>query len=318
MSYPRLLKISLALGLFMGLVAAAWLPLSTISIDSSALGAYIVLAAPIAVLWLLTLPMLHLSRRNGLSFVEAMAQRLRLLSTALFLLVLLTMGIALLSYLASATDRPLMDAELAALDAALGFHWPIYVAALNANGTIATVLSWSYGSLIPQMLLVPILLVLIAPPYRVMEFVALYGLSGCLTCIVMAAVPASGTVDFFQPPSDLLSSFSDGAGTRHLEQLYALRTLEPFVLTKIEGLVTFPSFHSTLGFLFVYALRGIRFVFWPFALLNALMILATMPEGSHYLADVIAGGLVAGFSIVVARQLAGASSETSFAGLERA
>lgn len=301
--YSRLLTISLGLAVVMGLVTAVWLPGSTIRVEPASLNTYLELAAPILLLWVLAFPMHRLAQRNRLTAIEAIATRLKLLASALLLFVALTIGIALLSYLASATDRPLMDAELAAIDAAVGFHWPSYAAALNANETVAALLSWSYGSLIPQMLVVPVLLVLFTPSHRVMEFVALYGLSGCITCIVMAAVPAAGAVAFFQTPADTLSSFSSGAGTRHLEQLYALRSMEPFVLTRIEGLVTFPSFHAALGFLFVYAVRGIRFVVWPFLVLNAAMIVATMPEGSHYLADVIGGGAVALLSIVTVRWL---------------
>lgn len=129
--------------------------------------------------------------------------------------------------------------------------------------------------------------------------VAIYGVSGLLTVLVMLFVPAAGAMEHLKPPHEMIT----GWGTGHLTQFLALRTLKPFSITTIEGLVTFPSFHAALGFLFIYITRNIRFVAAPVLIVNAAMIVSTVPIGGHYLIDVICGGLVTLFAIMSVNKL---------------
>ena len=69
----------------------------------------------------------------------------------------------------------------------------------------------------------------------------------------------------------------------------------------MQGLVTFPSFHTSLAIITTYAVRGIRFVTLPVAILNGLVIVSTLPEGGHYLIDVIAGAIISIIAIVAIR-----------------
>lgn len=73
--------------------------------------------------------------------------------------------------------------------------------------------------------------------------------------------------------------------------------LKPFLIEHPEGLVTFPSFHTALAVIFAYSMRGIRYIALPVYALNAMLILATLPQGGHYLVDVVAGLAVAAMSI---------------------
>jgi membrane-associated phospholipid phosphatase len=56
-----------------------------------------------------------------------------------------------------------------------------------------------------------------------------------------------------------------------------------------EGLITFPSFHTTWALLLAWAFRGRPRWFVPSAVLNAAVIVATLTTGWHYFADVAAG-----------------------------
>ena len=233
------------------------------------------------------------------------ARRIQVLVVALSSILFFSTWLLLFSYMATATTQPLMDMYLASGDAALGFNWTAYVGWLDSHYLIASILSKAYFSLSFQLPLLPAMLALIARPDRVAEMIAQFELAGCLTCLIMLVVPAAGAFDFYHPSPDLLSSFGAGASTRHLEQLHALRTLKPFLIEHPEGLVTFPSFHAALAVIFAYSVRGIRFVAVPVYLLNALLILATPAEGSHYLVDVLAGVLVAVAAIQTVRWIGG-------------
>lgn len=288
--------------LLVGLAAVnlAWLPFSTVSTKKDLWIGAAIAAIPLVVLWaalgamrrqLGRTPFLH---RDILKRISGSAQAF---VATVILIMLFSVGLLLLSYLASATGRPPVDEYLAAGDAGLGFDWIAYVGWLNSHPWIASTISSAYSSLQPQLFLLPAVLILTARSDRLLEFAAHFGLAGCLTCAVMAALPATGAFDLYHLSPDLLSSFGPGASTRHLEQLHALRTLRPFLLEHPEGLVTFPSFHSALAVILVYSVRGIRYVAPPIYVLNALLILATPPQGSHYLVDVLAGFAVAAVSI---------------------
>ncbi|MNV99911.1 hypothetical protein D3C71_1953360 [compost metagenome] len=59
----------------------------------------------------------------------------------------------------------------------------------------------------------------------------------------------------------------------------------------------------------VYSLRSVRWAAGPIAVLNAVMIIGTLPEGGHHLSDVIAGAMVAMVSILVVRAVMGMGRE---------
>jgi membrane-associated phospholipid phosphatase len=70
---------------------------------------------------------------------------------------------------------------------------------------------------------------------------------------------------------------------------------------KMEGLVTFPSFHTVLAIITAYAFRGFRLLALPALVLNGAVIVSTLPEGGHYLVDVLAGALIAAAGIALVR-----------------
>ena len=64
-------------------------------------------------------------------------------------------------------------------------------------------------------------------------------------------------------------------------------------LGQLRGLVSAPSFHTAAAVLYIviaWPYRGLR---WPVLAVNAAMLLSTPVEGTHYLADMLAGGAVA-------------------------
>lgn len=65
----------------------------------------------------------------------------------------------------------------------------------------------------------------------------------------------------------------------------------------IDGLVTFPSFHTTAAILLAWSMRNVPIARWVFLVLNILMIVATPTHGGHYLIDVLAGAVLAVASI---------------------
>lgn len=222
------------------------------------------------------------------------------LTAAKIMMIVFAAALTIFSYLATATDWPLMDAYLARADSAFGFNAIGMVSAINEHPLLPRLLKISYDSLIYQSIAIPIVLAVFAPPARLYEFVALFCVSGLMACVGMAFVPAAGTVDFYQPADNIRGYFGEGA-TGYLPTLHALRSLAPYQITQLYGLVTFPSFHTVLAVIFTYVSRGRWYVLLPMIALNVLLIVGTIPEGGHYLIDVIAGALIAVASIYAVR-----------------
>jgi membrane-associated phospholipid phosphatase len=74
-------------------------------------------------------------------------------------------------------------------------------------------------------------------------------------------------------------------------------------LSALQGVVSFPSFHTVLGVITIYALRDTRWLMILVLLLNGTMLVSTLPVGGHHLTDVLAGaGLTFGAILLVRRR----------------
>ncbi|MEI9406348.1 phosphatase PAP2 family protein [Mesorhizobium argentiipisi] len=264
-----------------------------------------VLAAIFAAMRLVEWRIEHDTSRMG-RLITSSAIAVRLLSANVFLFVPLSFASVWFMYLASATDRPLMDQTLAAIDAVIGFDWRAFLDLANRQPLVANTLVFAYHALGRQLPLLFILLAFAKRP-RLTEFIAFLAVSSALTGTLMSLVPAAGAYAYFHPEPNVFGNFTARAGMWHFTELMKLRSGEPFdlLVTRAEGLVTFPSYHTALGIMVVYALRGYRWLFWPVACLNAVMIVSTLPEGGHHLIDVIVGVVVAAVSILAVRFVAG-------------
>ncbi|TPI15510.1 phosphatase PAP2 family protein [Mesorhizobium sp. B4-1-1] len=209
-------------------------------------------------------------------------------------------------FLAAATQRPLMDGAMAAMDRSIGFNWPAVVEAANSPPLLASVLVASYASVLYQVPLVLIFHASMRGRARFFEFAAILVVALFMTTTMSMLVPTAGAYSYYQPQASSYSHFTAIGGFAHLETLHQLRTLAPFEFTmrKVIGLVSFPSFHTSLGILIVFALRR-TFLFWPAVLVNVAMIAATVPEGGHHFMDVIGGAIIAVISISFIRWVGG-------------
>ncbi|WGR98939.1 phosphatase PAP2 family protein [Bradyrhizobium sp. ISRA443] len=218
---------------------------------------------------------------------------------------LLLTGVTL-TYLITAANLPLRDNVLAHVDRLLGFDWLSFLQATNSSPLVVNLLARAYNAIGPLSNLVLISLVLRRRGDRITEFMAVLSLSTVAVCIGMALVPAAGAFAYFHPAPQLFANFSAlGEMWPFLRTFLMLRdgTLSIIDLSTPDGIVSFPSFHTMLGLITIYAARDTRWLLIPVLIVNATMILATMPVGGHHLSDVLAGGaLTIGAILLVRRQ----------------
>jgi membrane-associated phospholipid phosphatase len=117
--------------------------------------------------------------------------------------------------------------------------------------------------------------------------------AGLLTSAGAALFPAFG-------PYVTFGEQNHGAFLPDMMRLHAGRDLH-FALTNLTGVVSFPSFHTTMALVYIYGFRKTGAVGWAIAVLNVAMLVSIPFFGGHYLTDMIAGAGVALASVAAVR-----------------
>jgi membrane-associated phospholipid phosphatase len=217
------------------------------------------------------------------------------------------------TYLAATAGFPLLDDKLAQMDALIGFDWDTAAQWVADRPLIDYVLQLGYNSMPYQAAAVLLIGSLRRPGDRNGECMWLLIVSLLITGAIFAFTPALGKIGH--------------VGTGYLSVLADIRNGTWSVMSyyKAEGIVTFPSFHTTVAILLTYVVRHERWALAVLAPLNVLMIVSTPTVGGHYLVDLLGGAAVACISILTVhavrqrttgrtiRDLPGAGLQPSFA-----
>jgi membrane-associated phospholipid phosphatase len=249
-------------------------------------------------------------RLRGDTTRPAVVLRTTLRATELMLRAVLPIGALLaaggtLSYLITSADLPLQDALLARLDRDLGYDWLRFLDTANSNPVLAGFFVRVYQTISPVAQLAVFWPALNRRGERLAEFIAVLSLSAVGLCVGMWLVPAAGAFAYYRPEPQLISNLSalgEMWSFSHAFSMLRDGSLSVINLSSLQGVVSFPSFHTMLGVMTIYALRDTRWIMIPVLLVNGAMIVSTMPVGGHHLSDVLAGaGLTLGAILLVRR-----------------
>jgi membrane-associated phospholipid phosphatase len=200
---------------------------------------------------------------------------------------------AFLQYPAAKMARPLIDADLAAIDRALYFDWPACFAWVLRHPMALNFLSGVYLSLGLQSALS--CFVTWRQPDRASIWLGANTLS--LTCCLAIFVvwPAGGAFAYYQPAG----IFSD-----YLEQFEAARSgfLTTLAIGQMRGIIQFPSYHAAAAVLLAYAFASLpRWIAIPAFITEITLGISAVPIGGHHLIDVLSGVAVGATSLGIAR-----------------
>jgi membrane-associated phospholipid phosphatase len=154
----------------------------------------------------------------------------------------------------------------------------------------AKILEIAYDSLVYQGLYFGVLFGVMGRRRELREMFWLVGVSGLFTCAGAALFPALGPFKAFGVKAEFLPV---------MEQLRGANL--HFALSNLTGVVSFPSFHTTMAVLYMYGFRRTGAIGWMIAVLNVVMIAAIPFFGGHYLVDMFAGGAVALVSVAIVK-----------------
>jgi membrane-associated phospholipid phosphatase len=88
-----------------------------------------------------------------------------------------------------------------------------------------------------------------------------------------------------------------------VDQIAGLLSKSNVQIETIRGTVSFPSLHVSGGLLTIYLSRGIKWLLWPMAAFNAVVIAATPVFGGHFFLDVLGGAGIFLIAVVVSKRL---------------
>lgn len=205
--------------------------------------------------------------------------------------------VTLLTFVLAANPRPLADIWLARADRAIApwLDWPGTMLALARTGHAVGVANRVYQSIGWQPQLLVVILAMTAAYRRVWHFLLSWITTLCIVMLVFAFCPALGAYAHFGIAAADVPAMRDPTPWHQPEVILGLRsgTLRLIDLGTLDGIVTFPSFHAGAAVLLTYAFWTLRPLRWPFAALNAAMLVSAVPIGGHYLIDIVAGVIVA-------------------------
>jgi hypothetical protein len=190
-------------------------------------------------------------------------------------------AICALSYLCLASAGSLVDSRLMAMDRALGFDWLAGYQFVHAHPRLTAILGFAYGSLVYQGLYFCVLLGLMDAKQRLRDMFWLFLLSGALACTGTLLFPALG-------PSKFYNIETSTGFVPVMQHLLSGRDLN-FALAHLTGVVSFPSFHTSMALAYVWAFRKTGIIGAGVAILNLVMLCAVPYFGGHYLVDMFAG-----------------------------
>lgn len=230
--------------------------------------------------------------------------------------VLITLLMTPLTYVAAAANLPMMDAGLNDLDRALGLDWRAYFLFIYHRPQLITAAVLGYGLIGIPVFGIPILLGFTRHFRRLQEFTFAFGLSLVATAIISALIPAIGTYDLLGIRPDP-AIFTPGSYLDQLRDLPLVRdgSLRELDIPKLAGIITFPSFHAAAAVLYLWACWAIWWMRPPALIINAGMLLATPVGGGHYFVDVFAGMAVAVLAIATGRWIGNRLTRPAFANL---
>jgi len=209
------------------------------------------------------------------------SRRFSLIAEYFTLILVATTALTVLSYLAMASSGPLFDRQLLAADQALGLDWLASFRWLLAHPLAYRSLQVVYGTLVYQGLYFCVLFGLMERKQDLREMFWLLVAACLLTCAGGLLFPAFGTFKTFGFTS-LAAYLPD------MERLRSGHDLN-FELSRLTGVISFPSFHTTMALAYTYGFRRAGAIGWLVAALNLVMLFSIPFFGGHYFVDMIAG-----------------------------
>jgi hypothetical protein len=206
-----------------------------------------------------------------------------------------------MQYGALALGRPFVDVWLDSADRWLGIDVPQITAWTAQFPWLVSLLNVTYNTLAPQLVVPLVVLSLAGDGKALWEYLwhLHVSLIGALICLALWPTVYVFTYRHFDPlvapamvESCMTQLWGFHAGRSHVVSMQDM-----------QGLISFPSFHTAAALAVTWALRRqSRWIWMPIALVNVGLVSATIFLGLHYVTDLIGTAVLLGASLVMYRR----------------
>jgi membrane-associated phospholipid phosphatase len=226
-------------------------------------------------------------------YIAAGAESCAQISSSLLLGMMLTYPLATLAF-------PYQDGALHAMDGWLGLDWQAYLGLFIASPVLGFASKAVYCSMQLQYPLVILALVASSRFLRLQQYILTVLIALVMTLAIFTFVPAVGAYAYLHVPAEHYANLAPIVTFEQMQHLEAMRNGSWSVIRDMEGLISFPSFHTISAILFTWALFPVKKLRWWVVALNAALIASTPVQGAHYFIDIFGGALVSAFAILAA------------------
>ena len=225
------------------------------------------------------------------------AVRLQCFVESVFVSVVLGVSLACLSYVGASADLPLRDRDIIWIDRHLGFDWLQVMSSLDQSSQLLSVLNGAYATFTAQLVGAALALVIAGRMGDLERFFIVFACASISAEALSVLVPTLGPIWALADNARFTNLPTLGRTTAEIVLALRDKTLGTIDFEAVNGIISFPSMHAAVAIIVPYVLRWNRWLFWPIAVLDAVMLISAVPSGNHYLADVLAGIVVAVLAI---------------------
>lgn len=199
------------------------------------------------------------------------------------------------------------DDTLAAADRLLFpfWVWPEVARMVGGERSLTSeVANFAYGSMGWQALLVVTLAAFRKSRSAFDSFVVAWSSALSVTMIVYAFWPAAGAYHYYSMSHLDVPAINAAVGWRQAEILQLLQdgSITTVSWNTLEGMVSFPSFHTAAAVILTRSFWTYKLLRWPGVLLNVIMAGSAVACGGHYFVDILAGAGVGLLSLMLLEQ----------------
>ena len=192
---------------------------------------------------------------------------------------------------------PWFDSALSSADAAIGIDTSKLAVLSAADSGFGQSLALVYGSTMPAVFMTALWLGFNGQGNRMWELGFCYTICVLVASIISVALPALGNMAYHDIKD--VPGLPNGAGVFHLSAIEYFRYGDNpiFDWSRVDGIVTFPSFHMAMALMVPRAFRGHKWLYLPAIFWSLLVMVSTIGIGGHYVVDLLAGALLWGLCV---------------------
>jgi hypothetical protein len=215
-------------------------------------------------------------------------------------------GASVLNYFLLTVAGTPIDPLLVAVDRALGFDWYDVMVGMASYPTLNEVLFRIYNTILPQMAILLVVLAWTGHVEQVYRFCLAVAVGALIAIAIWTVIPSLGAKSLYTLPAWVEARLVLSVTPEYGRELVRLLQNGPGYITPadLRGLIAFPSYHVVLALLLIWFARPVRWLYWPYLILNIVVLISTPIQGGHHLVDVFGAFPVTLLALVLAGESA--------------